>query len=279
MEMILWTFRRNENDVVNLYNTLSPVMQLATGGDMLNFGYWHKEDISPVNAQNRLCNKIGKLAELNSAKSLLDIGSGLSLPAIMWNISYPNIDISCLNINYTQLQLAQKIVNGKTLNQTIHEINSTSTMLPFLTNSVERIIALESAQHFKPFNNFIAESYRVLKKDGILTIAIPVIKKKSSMRNLGILALTWSSEHYSERFVINEITKKFKLIKKIEIGPNVFEPLANYYFKNRKKLQNKILTKYTSYVENILFKSLLKMKKASNEGIIDYLIIKCMKCD
>ena len=279
MEMILWTFRRNENDVVNLYNTLSPVMQLATGGNMLNFGYWHKEDISPVNAQNRLCNKIGKLAELNSAKSLLDIGSGLSLPAIMWNISYPNIDISCLNINYTQLQLAQKIVNGKTLNQTIHEINSTSTMLPFLTDSVERIIALESAQHFKPFNNFIAESYRVLKKDGILTIAIPVIKKKSSMRNLGILALTWSSEHYSERFVINEITKKFKLIKKIEIGPNVFEPLANYYFKNRKKLQNKILTKYTSYVENILFKSLLKMKKASNEGIIGYLIIKCMKCD
>ena len=279
MEMILWTFRRNENDVVNLYNTLSPVMQLATGGDMLNFGYWHKEDISPVNAQNRLCNKIGKLAELNSAKSLLDIGSGLSLPAIMWNVSYPNIDISCLNINYTQLQLAQKIVNEKTLNQTIHEINSTSTMLPFLTDSVERIIALESAQHFKPFNNFIDESYRVLKKDGILTIAIPVIKKKSSMRNLGILALTWSSEHYSERFVINEITKKFKLIKKIEIGPNVFEPLTNYYFKNRKKLQNKILTKYTSYVENILFKSLLKMKKASNEGIIGYLIIKCIKCD
>ena len=36
--MVLWTFRRNENDVVNLYNTLSPVMQLATGGDMLNFG-------------------------------------------------------------------------------------------------------------------------------------------------------------------------------------------------------------------------------------------------
>ena len=29
--MALWTFRRNENDVVNLYNTLSPVMQLATG--------------------------------------------------------------------------------------------------------------------------------------------------------------------------------------------------------------------------------------------------------
>jgi len=277
--MALWTFRRNENDVVNLYNTLSPVMQLATGGNMLNFGYWHKEDVSPVNAQNRLCNKIGELAELKSANSLLDIGSGLSAPAIIWAKLYPGVNISCLNINYIQLQLAKKIVEKKTPNSMINEINSTSTMLPFSTNSLERVIALESAQHFKPFHHFISESYRVLKKDGILTIAIPVIKKKSSMRNLGILALTWSSEHYSERFVINEITKKFKLIKKIEIGPNVFEPLTNYYFKNRKKLQNKILTKYTSYVENILFKSLLKMKKASNEGIIGYLIIKCIKCD
>jgi len=277
--MALWTFRRNENDVVNLYNTLSPVMQLATGGNMLNFGYWHKEDISPVNAQNRLCNKIGELAELESASSLLDIGSGLSAPAIIWAKLYPGVNISCLNINYIQLQLAKKIVEKKTPNSMINEINSTSTMLPFSTNSLERVIALESAQHFKPFHHFITESHRVLKKDGILTIAIPVVKKKSNIRNLGILSLTWSSEHYSEHFVINEITKKFKIIKKIEIGSNVFEPLASYYFKNRKRLQNKILTHYTSFVENMLFKSLLKMKKASDEGVIDYLIIKCVKCD
>jgi len=254
-------------------------MQLATDGDMLNFGYWSKEITSPIDAQNRLCDEIGKIAELNSAKTLLDIGSGLSSPAIMWNMSYPDIDILCLNINYDQLQLAQKIADKKTTNRTIHKINSTSTVLPFSAKSTERIIALESAQHFKPFNDFITESHRVLKKDGILTIAIPVVKKKSSIRNLGILSLSWSSEHYSEHFIINEITKKFKITKKIEIGSNVFEPLASYYFKNRKMLQNKILIHYTSFVENVLFKSLLKMKKASADGIIDYLIIKCVKCD
>ena len=62
-------------------------MQLATGGNMLNFGCWDKEDTSPINAQNRLCNKIGKLAELESASSLLDIGSGLSAPA-QYGLSY-----------------------------------------------------------------------------------------------------------------------------------------------------------------------------------------------
>ena len=279
IEMALWTFRRNEKDVVNLYNTLSPVMQLAVGGDMLNFGYWDKKDTSPIDAQNRLCDKIGKIAELNSANSLLDVGSGLSSPAIMWAELYPNIDISCLNINYTQLQLAKKIVKEKIPNSVIHEINSTSTMLPFSTNSVERIIALESAQHFKPFSNFISESHRVLKKDGIFTFAIPVVKKNSSIKNLGILALTWSSEHYTQDFVISKTTRKFKLIEKIEIGSDVFESLTNYYVKNRNMLKNKILTHYPSYVENILFKSLLKMKKASREELIDYLLIKCIKID
>ena len=279
MEIILWTFRRNENDVVNLYNTLSPVMQLATGGNMLNFGYWSKEETSPIDAQNRLCDKVGKIAELDSANSLLDVGSGLSSPAIMWAKFYPYIDILCVNINYTQLQLGKKIVNEKIPSSTIHEINSTSTVLPFLTNSMERVIALESAQHFKPFSNFISESYRVLKKDGILTFAIPVVKRNSNIKNLGILALTWPSEHYEQDFVISKATKKFKVIEKIGIGLDVFEPLTNYYIKNRKRLKNKILTQYPPFVENLLFKSLLKMKKASQEKLIDYLLIKCIKSD
>ena len=279
MEIILWTFRRNENDVVNLYNTLSPVMQLATGGNMLNFGYWSKEETSPIDAQNRLCDKVGKIAELDSANSLLDVGSGLSSPAIMWAKFYPYIDILCVNINYTQLQLGKKIVNEKIPNSRIHEINSTSTVLPFLTNSMERVIALESAQHFKPFSNFISESYRVLKKDGILTFAIPVVKRNSNIKNLGILALTWPSEHYEQDFVISKTTKKFKIIEKIGIGLDVFEPLTDYYIKNRKRLKGKILTQYPSFVENLLFKSLLKMKKASQEKLIDYLLIKCIKSD
>ena len=276
--MVLWTFRRNENDVVNLYNTLSPVMQLATGGNMLNFGYWQKNDLSPIDAQNRLCNEIGKLAELDSANSLLDVGSGLSSPTITWATSYPNINILCLNINYIQLQLAKKTISKKIPSSVVHGINSTATKFPLSSNSMERIIALESAQHFKPFSNFIFESSRVLKKDGILTFAIPVTKKNPNLK-LGILSLTWSSEHYSDDFIISKTCQKFKIIKKIEIGSNVFEPLANYYIKNRHRIRKNIQTQYPSYVENVLFKSLLKMKKASHDKLIDYLLVKCVKCN
>ena len=275
--MFLWTFRRNENDVVNLYNTLSPVMQLATGGNMLNFGYWEDNDISPITAQNRLCDITGSMAELNSAKSLLDIGSGLSLPAMKWSSLYPNIEISCINTNYDQLQVAKTLLKEKSLHYQIYGINSTSTMLPFVKNSVDRIIALESAQHFKPFEHFIFESNRIIKKNGILTFAIPVPTKNVNLKKLGILAFTWSSEHYSKDFILNVASKKFHIVKKIQIGSHVFEPLADYYIKNRKKLRQIISLSYPSYVENILFKSILKMKSMSCERLIDYLLIKCVK--
>ena len=278
IEMALWTFRRNENDVVNLYNALSPVMQLATGGNMLNFGYWHKNDTSPIDAQNRLCTKIAQLTELDSTNTLLDVGSGLSSPSMMWSRLYPSISILCLNINYNQLQLAKQTLNKNRVNSMIDVINSTATKFPLSSNSMERIIALESAQHFKPFHNFISESYRVLKNDGILTFAIPVTTKNSNMK-LGILSLTWSSEHYSEDFVISKTCEKFRIIKKMKIGPDVFEPLTDYYVKNRQILRKNILITYPSYVENILFKSLLKMKKVSDEKLIDYLLIKCVKCN
>ena len=279
LEILLWTFRRNENDVVNIYNTLSPAMQLATGGNMLNFGLWDKSDMSAAKAQNRLCDVIAHLAELDSGKSLLDVGSGLSSPAIRWTESYPDIEIWCVNINYLQLQAAKNYLRKKKSSPAICEINATSTMLPFSKKSMERIVALESAQHFRPFENFISESSRVLKKDGILTFAIPVAKKNLNLINLGILTLTWASEHYSKNFVIRMTSKKFDIVEKMEVGQDVYDPLVDYYVKNRRNIQKMLLKQYPSYVENILYKSLLKMKKASREKLIDYLIVKCVKSD
>ena len=40
---------------------------------------------------------------------------------------------------------------------------------------------------------------------------------------------------------------------------------------------NKILEKYPSYVEKILYKSIQKMKHVSEKKIIDYVLISCQK--
>ena len=81
-------------------------MQLATGGSMLNFGYWSSKCIDPISAQNNLCTVFGELAELSSAKHAVDIGSGLSAPSMLWRDSFPNLHLDCVNINFNQLSFS-----------------------------------------------------------------------------------------------------------------------------------------------------------------------------
>lgn len=269
IDLILWTLRRNEKDVVNLYNALSPVMQLATGGTMLNFGYWDDKNTDPISAQENLCFVFAEMAELNSCKTIVDVGSGLSAPALFWRKHFENISIHCVNINYDQLHYTGP-------QQKIQFLNSSSTKLPFDDNSVDRVVALESSQHFKPFSDFISESKRILSDSGLLVLAIPITLKSSSILKLGILKFTWSSEHYS----LDEIRKMiisggFTISEEKLIGSSVYDPLTDYYLENRVELKKSILKQYPSYVEKILFKSIQKMKKASQDEIIDYVLLKC----
>ena len=268
--VFLWTFRKNEKDVINLYNTLSPVMQIATGGTMLNFGYWSTKYNDPISAQENLCNVFGNLSELSSSKNAIDVGSGLSAPSKLWRDTYPELKLYDVNINFKQLNFLKH-------QEHIQFVNSSSTKLPFMDNSVDRVLALESAQHFKPLVDFILESKRVLVKSGLLVMAVPITTGDSSLGKLGLLKLTWSSEHYSLNYLKNLlISNGFKIIDETLIGSKVYEPLADYYIENRKILSNNILEQYPAYMEKILHKSLLKMKKASEEKIIDYVLLKCI---
>jgi ubiquinone/menaquinone biosynthesis C-methylase UbiE len=269
LDVILWTLRRNEKDVVNLYDSLSPVMQIATGGSMLNFGYWTENTSKPIIAQKNLCEIFGDIAELEKAESALDVGSGLSAPAMFWRDQYEKLKLFCININYNQLQFSGPQRN-------LEFLNSTSTALPFSNNSVDRVLALESSQHFKPFEKFISESKRILKKSGLLVLALPVVLSETSIRNLGILKFTWSSEHYNLDIVKKLISAGgFTITDEKLIGKHVYDPLANYYVNNRPNLRYSIRKKYPDFVEKILHKSILKMKKASEDKVIDYVILKC----
>ena len=287
LEVFFWTFRRNEKDVINLYDSLSDVMRVATGGDMLNFGLWDEKTASPIEAQKNLCEIFSKMAQLESKQTVVDIGSGFGSPALQWYLNYSPIKITCVNINFRQLsdsikEMARandsdhKIKNNNSLNF----INTTATMLPFEDASVDRVLALDSAQHFKPLKNFLSESQRILKENGILALAIPVMIEKPlvPIAKLGILSMTWFSEHYTIDFVTSLIKQEgFHISELRKVGSNVYEPLANYYLKNRASLKTRILREYPGYVEKILKKSLVKLKQVSQRQIIDYLLIVCKK--
>ena len=253
---------------------------------MLNFGYWNKNTSNPHEAQNSLCNIVGEMADLKSASTVLDVGSGFSEPVLFWKLQFPYIDLLCMNVNLHQLQFGSRLITMSLTNQgSDREVNrlglanATSTKIPLKDNSVDRVIALESAQHFKPLNEFVSESRRILKNDGSLIMAIPIVSnelRSPEILKLGILSFTWSSEHYQYNEIEKIILKNnFHISDRRFVGSNVYAPLAYYYIKNREVLKAKILERYPAFVENILFRSMLKMKEVSQKGIIDYVLLRC----
>jgi cyclopropane fatty-acyl-phospholipid synthase-like methyltransferase len=259
-----------------MYNYLSELMQISTGKNFLNFGYWEDATKNPAEAQTNLCNLVGNMVELEKAKQVLDVGSGFSEPAFLWKKTHPSITITCVNINHNQLKFAGMQTNMPE----IRLVNATAVKIPILDESCDRIIALESAQHFKPIQDFISEIRRILEKNGTIILAIPVLSKPSKFNilKIGILKLTWSSEHYdieTIKKIIQDIGLEITEIK--FVGSNVYLPLAEYYIQNRQFLRSEILKKYPSYVEKILFKSMLKMKQTATDHTIEYVLIKCTK--
>ena len=265
-DLLFWRFRRSERDVIGMYDYLSRIMTLLTGGEMLNFGYWHDSD-SPIQAQERLCHTLGELACLRSGQQVIDMGSGYGAPASTWYERYNPINISCMNINRRQLFNARHGPDA---------INGTASSIPFCSNSVDRILALESAQHFRPLGRFILEADRVLNDGGILALAVPVLYK-TTPASLGLLSLTWPSEHHTREFLISTIRERFEILQECEIGSRVYEPLADYYTAHRDQLKCIIMNNYPWYLERILYKSINSMRRASLNGTIGYMLVSCRK--
>jgi cyclopropane fatty-acyl-phospholipid synthase-like methyltransferase len=308
-ELILSVFRRNELDVVNLYNTFSRLMQIISGGNMLNFGFWDNHTKTPLDAQYKLSSIIGEFASLQGASKVIDAGSGFSAPALHWISEYKNTTMICININFNQLKESLALAKSSmqvlgnnassswskfslpppvaehNVNKNLMLINSTSTMLPVKSDSVDRIISFESAHHFKPIEQFIKESKRALKRSGFLVLAIPVITNPSPgplslppFVKLGILSVTWASEHYNSEYIKSIIkTQGFQIEEIKYIGSSVYIPLARYYIENRKELRSKILKEYPKTLETIIYRSLLKMEKVSRKGVIEYILLKARK--
>jgi hypothetical protein len=243
---------------------MTPYTGRATGSNMLNFGYWSEKTKNPLQAQNELCTLVGEFANLDSANKVIDIGSGFSAPAIYWKSIYTFLNITCINVNLLQIKAATKLVSNipasktETLSNTkeISFVNATATILPFIDQCADRVVALESAQHFKSLIQFM---------------------------QVGILSLTWASEHYKLTNVKSMIKAAgFKIIEIQHIGSHVYEPLTDYYIQNRKIIKYVILKENHSYfhtvlydvLENIFYKSALKMKEVYQKGIIDYVLIK-----
>lgn len=249
-------------------------MKLATGGEMLNFGYWNNGCKDPLQAQVQLCHLMLDFVDLKSNQIVLDVGSGDNGPAMLWHNLMNPIEIVCVDIsrrNHYQLDSTRNL----------NLLETSALSLPLKDNCVDRIVALECVQHFRPIREFLTNAFRIIKKGGMLGLAVPGIKEDrlgwADKRDLGLLNITWASERHNllalpallESIGFHDIEVQF-------IGKNVYVPLADYYSSHREDIRALVIPRYSPFVEYVIFKSILAMKQIAENDIIDYTLIKAV---
>ncbi len=204
--------------VTNVYDLLSS-RSPAAAGLYLNLGYW--EDARNLDeACEGMAALVADTAEMGSTDIVLDVGFGFGDQDIYWARTYRPAQIIGLNITASQVELARQRVGELSLADRIDLRLGSATHMPLAANSVDKVVALESAFHFDTRERFFEEAYRVLRPGGRLVLAdiIPMPPTQGLAKRL---AQRWSWRQASGKFVIpnaNAYTREHYASKLQRVG-------------------------------------------------------------
>ena len=237
--------KKNYNKYEQLVELIKNVKCNNTSNYM-NYGYWNKDNMNLYKANKKLCKQIFKKGELDKVETILDVGCGYGEQDFYWK-KKTNAKINAIDINKKSIKKANKINTDENI---IFETGN-ACKLNFKNDSFDRVVNLESGFHYNPRQEFLKESYRVLKKGGKLVVA-DILYNEDNIDIFNVL----NRNAFGKVFDIPECNKisitKFKeQLKKIgysvkieDITDKTFKPYYSYFFNNIECPDNFILPKW-----------------------------------
>ena len=162
-------------------------------GHHVHWGYWEQpkdakgDDEDFFNAAQDLSRKLCDIANVTDNQRILDVGCGFGGTTSLLNDCHAGMDLTGLNIDPRQLDVANKKIKCKGYNR-IQFIAGDACQLPFDDNSFDRVLAVECIFHFPSRELFFKEALRVLKPGGSITLSDFVSSSLTALNNK-ILAL------------------------------------------------------------------------------------------
>lgn len=170
MAYLNWLFNPFQHaEVTAIYELLST--RTATERALyLNLGYWRNaQDLDT--ASDALADLVAEGVRLGPDDTLLDVGFGFGDQDMRWAAHYHPARIIGLNLTGSQVQVARERVKERGLAHRIDLREGSATAIDLPDESVDKVIALECAFHFRPRSQFLREAFRVLRPGGRIAIA------------------------------------------------------------------------------------------------------------
>jgi SAM-dependent methyltransferase len=160
-------FRQDRNPAARVYESIGSDSFLAPAPGWLNLGLWEgpgSEDEAGM-ACRRLVRTVA--AALPEAGVILDVGNGLGTQdPVIAEVARPR-RLVAVNITEWQLSAARdRLREAAALG-----VAGDATRLPIAGHSMDGVISVEAAFHFRSRRAFFDECFRVLKPGGVLSIS------------------------------------------------------------------------------------------------------------
>ncbi len=217
-----------------LYGNARP---LGEESRYINLGYWRDKPSTMDKASEALAALAGEAAELGPRDVVLDVGCGFGEQDIFWARRFAPRRIVGINVAAGQVTQARRRLRELGLASRVEIRSASATAIPFAAASFDKVVALESAQHFDSRADFFDEAWRVLRHGGLLvtTDILPLADRRGGLAKRlseALAALFWGIPWVNlyPRRVYAELLREvgFEGVVVTSIRDDVFTPFNHY---------------------------------------------------
>jgi ubiquinone/menaquinone biosynthesis C-methylase UbiE len=122
-------------------------------------------------ASEELALLVAKRGGMGPGDTVLDCGYGFGDQDILWARKMKPEKIIGLNITNSQVERARMNVADAGLEKSIDLRNGSATEMPIENESIDLVVSVESAFHYRTREDFFKEAFRVLRPGGRLVTA------------------------------------------------------------------------------------------------------------